>query len=98
VSTTEVIKSDTLREGGGRKKSKTAESPKVMLISETKSISVVTLEEAHKIALHKQLHLVPDNSQKAKVKTEKPVYKLVTNTEFLKLEIEEQADQEKGKI
>ncbi|XP_021950593.1 uncharacterized protein LOC110847867 [Folsomia candida] len=79
VSTGDIVKSDSARLAP-KKKSKTAESPKIMLVSETKHISVVTLEEAQKIAERKTLHLVAGDSKLSK---DKPVYKLVTNAEFL---------------
>lgn len=79
VSTGDVTKSDAARLGP-KKKGKTAESPRIILISETKHISAVTLEEAHKIAEKKGLHLVPSDSH---LSQDKPSYKLVTNVEFL---------------
>jgi translation initiation factor IF-3 len=88
VSTKDVSTSDAVRLEG-KKKPKTMESPKIMLISETNSISVVTLEEAHKIAERKSLHLVPGEATN---KTDKPVYKLLTNADFVKLETEAISD------
>jgi len=84
VSTKDVVESDASRLIAKKKAKTIPESPKVMLISEFNSISVMTLEEAKKVAVRKGLHMIPDDS--AKHKTEKEVYRLVTNAEFVKLE------------
>jgi hypothetical protein len=58
------------------KKRKTAEPVKIMLISETDKVSVVTFDEAEKIAQKRALLLEEvDNSDK-KIHTEKKVFKL----------------------
>jgi len=89
VSKTEVEKSDAAR-ADPKKKQKTVESPKILLISETHSKSAVTLEEAKKLAAKKGLHLIPVESKaQERALTEKAVYKLVTNAEFLALEVKD---------
>jgi hypothetical protein len=86
TSTAEVKKSDELR-GVPKKKAKTLESPKILLVSESNAKSVVTLEEANKLALRKGLHLIPvEKAEEKNVQTDKPVYKLVTNAVYLALE------------
>lgn len=84
MTTTDINKSDEAR-GADKKRPKTIETPKIKLISDTNVISVVTLEEAHKIAAKKGLHLSVVSLTKDST-TERPTYKLLTNTEFLALE------------
>lgn len=62
------------------KKTKTLEPVKVFLISESDSVSLVTLEEAEKIARKKGSQLVQIEKQGV-IKTDKHVYKLAKQFE-----------------
>ena len=53
-----------------------------MLISETDNVTVVTLDEATKIAHRRGLHLTKLDNSDGKIHTEKQVFKLVKLSEI----------------
>jgi len=81
---TDVMKDDAVARELAKKKPKTLETPKILLLSETNALTVVTLDEAHKMALKKRLHLVEVHGESAiHLSKDKKVYKLVKDLEFV---------------
>ncbi|CAL8072037.1 unnamed protein product [Orchesella dallaii] len=84
VTVEDIKKAEKERETKNKFKLKTAQTIKIMLVSETGSLTAVTLDEANKIAKKKGLHLVHIQNEREKpVRTEKEVYKLISKTATL---------------
>jgi len=91
ASVEDVKKAEKERETKNKFKLKTAATIKIMLVSETGSLSAVTLDEANKIAKKRGMDLIHIQNEREKpVKTEKEVYKLISKTASL----EEEEDSE----
>ncbi|XP_041782632.1 translation initiation factor IF-3 [Anopheles merus] len=75
------------------KKAKT--SPKVTLIAADESISIVNLDEAGKIANRRNLKLVKITD--LDTKTQRPVYRLMTGSEYLNEDLKRREEKKKSK-
>ncbi|XP_050536235.1 uncharacterized protein LOC126902706 [Daktulosphaira vitifoliae] len=65
-----------------KKRPKTAPIPKITLISPDNNLSIVTLDEASKVSVRRGLKLVKVID--FDTKTQRPVFKMMTTTQFLK--------------
>ncbi|XP_050080865.1 translation initiation factor IF-3 [Anopheles maculipalpis] len=79
--------------GSTNKKSKTA--PKITLISSDESISIVNLDEAVKISNRRNLKLVKITD--LDTKTQRPVYRLMTGSEYLNEDLKRREEKKKTK-
>ncbi|ETN57749.1 translation initiation factor-3 [Anopheles darlingi] len=78
---------------GSARKAKT--SPKVTLIGQDESISIVNLEEATKISNRRNLKLVKVTDLDSK--TQRPVYRLMTGSEYLTEDLKRREEKKKSK-
>jgi translation initiation factor IF-3 len=70
-----------------KERAKTPEAPKITLLDMNDNISVCTMQEAEKIAYSKKLRLVQVID--AKLKTQRPTFKLMSEAEYLEQELKE---------
>lgn len=75
------------QEDGSEKKKRKTVIPKITLISQDESISITTLEEAEKLSKRRELKLV--KLVDYNMKTERPVYKLMTGAEYLQEDLKQ---------
>ncbi|XP_058066668.1 translation initiation factor IF-3 [Anopheles bellator] len=80
---------------GARSERKAKISPKVTLIGSDESISVVNLEEATKISNRRNLKLVKVSD--LDTKTQRPVYRLMTGSEYLTEDLKRREEKKKSK-
>ncbi|XP_055530880.1 translation initiation factor IF-3 [Wyeomyia smithii] len=78
---------------GKAKKPKT--SPKVTLVSTDQSVSIVSLEEAEKISKRRDLKLV--KMVDLELKTQRPVYKLMTSAEYLTEDLKRREEKKRNR-
>lgn len=69
------------------KEKKIKMSPKITLIGQNQSLSVMSLEEAQKLAKRRDMHLV--QTTQVNSKTQRPTYKIVTAAEMLSEQLNE---------
>uniref|UniRef100_A0A182JPL8 Translation initiation factor 3 N-terminal domain-containing protein n=1 Tax=Anopheles christyi TaxID=43041 RepID=A0A182JPL8_9DIPT len=81
--------------GAANLSKKTKTSPKVTLVSSDESISVVNLDEAVKISNRRNLKLVKITD--LDTKTQRPVYKLMTGSEYLNEDLKRREEKKKTK-
>nr|XP_019565523.2 LOW QUALITY PROTEIN: uncharacterized protein LOC109433539 [Aedes albopictus] len=77
----------------GAKKSKPA--PKITLVGSDQSVSIVNLDEAQKISKRRDLKLV--KIVDSDMKTQRPVYKLMTSAEYLEEDLKRREEKKRNK-
>ncbi|XP_063703330.1 uncharacterized protein LOC134833076 [Culicoides brevitarsis] len=77
------------------KKKKKPAIPKITLISDGTNIEITTLEEAKKLSSRRNLKLVKVVDMD--VKTQRPIYKLLSSADYLKEELENRESKKKKK-
>ncbi|XP_065215840.1 uncharacterized protein mIF3 [Planococcus citri] len=78
---------DAAEEAEKKIRRKTPEVPKITLLDTKESMSICTLEEAEKIAVGRKLRLVKIIDMD--IRTKRPIYKLMTEAQYLEEELSE---------
>ncbi|XP_053688007.1 translation initiation factor IF-3 [Sabethes cyaneus] len=76
-------------------KAKKPTSPKVTLVGTDQSVSIVSLEEAEKLSKRRDLKLV--KMVDLELKTQRPVYKLMTSAEYLTEDLKRREEKKRNK-